>query len=63
MAQQKGMSLFEFQQRFSSEEACKEHLFNMRWAEGFKCPRCGCQEYYDISSRRHYQCRSCNYQV
>ncbi|MTI82891.1 MAG: IS1595 family transposase [Firmicutes bacterium] len=57
------LSLFEFQQRFSSEEACQEHLFNMRWAEGFECPRCGCKEYYHISSRRHYQCRDCNYQA
>ena len=63
MAQQKDVSLFEFQQRFSSEEACQEHLFNMRWAEGFECPRCGCKEYYHISSRRHYQCRDCNYQA
>lgn len=63
MAQQEGISLFEFQQRFNSEEACQEHLFNIRWPEGFSCPRCGCKEYYHISSRRLYQCQSCNYQA
>ncbi len=63
MAQQKDMSLFEFQQRFNSEDACQEHLFNMRWSEGFKCPRCGCNEYYHFSTRRLYQCQSCSYQA
>ena len=28
---QKSMSLIEFQKKFSTEEACQEHLFHMRW--------------------------------
>jgi transposase-like protein len=63
MSQQEGMSLFEFQQRFHSEEACQEHLFNMRWPDGFSCPRCGCKKYYLISKRRLYQCQGCSYQA
>jgi len=62
-AQQESMSLFDFQQHFNSEQACQEHLYSIRWPEGFSCPRCDCQEYYHISSRRLYQCQSCNYQA
>ena len=63
MAQQEEMSLFEFQQRFATEEACREHLFNMRWSDGFSCPRCGCKKCYHIETRGLYQCSECNYQA
>lgn len=57
------MSLLEFQQAFSSEEACVEYLFRKRWAEGFRCPRCGYARYYFLKKRRLYQCRGCGYQA
>jgi len=38
MAQQKTMSLIEFMKQFGTEEICHQHLFNMRWPEGFVCP-------------------------
>lgn len=63
MSQQEGISLFDFQKHFSTEEACQEHLFNMRWKEGFCCPRCGHKKYYLISKRRLYQCQDCSYQA
>jgi transposase-like protein len=25
---------------FSSEEACRQHLFDIRWPQGFRCPSC-----------------------
>jgi len=31
MSQQENISLFDFQARFSNEEVCQEHLFNIRW--------------------------------
>lgn len=57
------MSLLEFQNRFPNEELCREHLFRIRWPEGYSCPRCGHDEYSHITTRHLYQCRSCNYQV
>ncbi len=63
MSQQVGTSLFDFQKHFSTEEACQEHLFSMRWKEGFCCPRCGHKKYYLISNRRLYQCQDCSYQA
>jgi len=32
--------LLEFEARFSTEEACREYLFRLRWPDGFVCPRC-----------------------
>ena len=57
------MDLTEFQQRFSREEACTEHLFKLRWPEGFFCPRCGHRRYSFHSTRRLYQCSRCKYQA
>jgi hypothetical protein len=34
-------SLIEFQDRFATERACAEYLFERRWPEGFVCPGCG----------------------
>ena len=63
MAKQKRMGFREFQEQFCTEEACSEYLFDLRWPNGFICPRCGCREYYQISTRNKYQCKSCRYQV
>jgi transposase-like protein len=35
------MTILDFEQRFRTEEACREHLANLRWPDGFKCPLCG----------------------
>jgi transposase-like protein len=34
-------TLAEFEERFSSEEACWEYLRTLRWPEGYVCSRCG----------------------
>ncbi len=59
--QQDPMSLLEFQNRFFSEKACQEHLFKMRWPEGFRCPRCGHDRYSLVTTRCVYQCSACHY--
>ena len=33
-------TLAELESRFSSEQACREYLFRLRWPEGFRCSRC-----------------------
>ncbi|HAG10459.1 MAG TPA: IS1595 family transposase [Desulfotomaculum sp.] len=63
MAKQEPISLLEFQSRFRDEEACREHLFSLRWPEGFYCPRCGNKTAYLIKTRHLYECTSCSYQV
>lgn len=64
MAQQENMTLVEFMKRYSTEEACREHLYEMRWPEGFVCPKCGKRdEPFNIKSRHKYQCRHCTHQT
>ena len=57
------LDLIEFQKRFSTEEACIEHLFKLRWPDGYTCPRCGHRQYCFHSTRKLYQCSRCKYQV
>jgi transposase-like protein len=47
---------------FADEEACLSYLKQLRWPEGFVCPRCaGSGEPYR-SSRGRLMCRACRYQ-
>jgi transposase-like protein len=57
------MDMLEYMENYGTEEQCREHLFNNRWPNGFKCPKCEHREYFDIKSRNLYQCKSCNHQV
>ena len=56
------ISFLKFQQQFNTEEACKAKLLSMRWPQGFRCPKCGHDSYYDLPIRGLYQCKSCKYQ-
>ena len=54
----------EFAARFPDEDACWEHLFRVRFPEGFVCPKCGdTREPYHVSGRRTRQCKSCSAQI
>ena len=57
------MNLLLFQEKFSTENACLEFLFQSRWPKGFQCPRCGHCSYSHVSSRRLYQCSKCRKQT
>jgi len=56
------LTLFEFEKRFSTEESCRNYLFQLRWPDGFRCPRCSNHKSWPISTVQ-YQCSKCNYQV
>ena len=56
-------TIVELQTRFPNEEACWEFLRQMRWPDGFVCPRCGERGSVTIQTRRLEQCRSCRYQA
>src|ERR1700676_4732530 len=53
--------LMEFEARFSTEEACREYLFRLRWPDGFCCPRRGGRKGWPKSGVL-LQCSSCDYQ-
>lgn len=63
MAQQEAMTLKKFQEKFYSEQACREHLFQIRWPNGFCCPKCQHQTFYFLETRKLYQCTGCKHQV
>lgn len=55
-------TILEFEERFASEEACLQYLYDLRWPEGFRCPRCAFGEAWS-TKRSLYRCRACDYQV
>lgn len=56
-------NIFEFQQQFSTEEACLDYLLHSRWPDGFVCPRCGNEDFYWIPTRKLLDCKFCRKQT
>ena len=57
-------TIVEFQQWFPDDEACAEYLFESRWPEGFRCPRCGHGHCWPVSKRRVLlECAGCHLQT
>jgi hypothetical protein len=48
---------------WQTEEACEDYLMNLRWANGFHCPRCDHHEAFHIRTRRLLECKECRMQV
>lgn len=63
MAKAAAISFKEFQARYSTEDACREELFHLRFPNGFICPKCGHRECYPIRTRNTYQCCACRHQT
>ena len=59
----KERSLLEFQGTFTSEEDCAKHLMEQRWGNDFFCPKCGNKEFWYLTKRRLFECRSCHFQT
>ena len=55
-------TLMELEKRFSTEEACREYLFSLRWPDGFVCPSCNNREAWEMSEGR-LLCTQCRRQV
>ena len=53
---QKGLSLSEFNARYGREKQCHAALIEMRWPEGFVCPKCGGRKYSYAKARRIFRC-------
>jgi ribosomal protein L37AE/L43A len=60
---QRGLGLAEFNSRYGREEKCHTALIQMRWPDGFACPRCGERKYSYTSVRRVFQCSACRAQT
>ena len=55
-------TLAEFDREFATEEACARYLFQLRWADGFVCPRCGGTKAW-TTKRGLFTCAGCQYQL
>ena len=51
----------EFDKRFSTQRACYDYLFNLKWPDGFSCNECKHSAYW-VSSKYIYICTRCEHQ-
>lgn len=57
------ISVNEFRKRFSTEDDCLNYLVNLRWLNGFICPKCQNRESYQQKDSGFYRCKACDYKV
>jgi len=56
------VNLIEFEQQFSTEEACLSYVARLRWPDGFLCPRCQHNKYW-FTNRKLYHCAACGHET
>ncbi|MEX2247801.1 MAG: IS1595 family transposase [Dehalococcoidia bacterium] len=49
-------------ERFRSDDNCREYLEGLRWPDGVRCLRCESDRISRIDTRKLYQCMSCGHQ-
>src|SRR6266487_1779303 len=54
--------LMEFEAKFATEAACREYLMQLRWPDGFVCPRCQAKGAWS-AKRERLICAACRYQA
>ena len=57
------MSLYKFQEKYGTEQQCRDALSALRWPNGFVCPDCGYDNGGFIKTRLLYQCYRCGRQT
>lgn len=55
-------NMLEFEKHFATEEACREYLYQMRWPDGFICPRCNHRGFWIIQIGL-YRCKHCKFRA
>ena len=55
-------TVIELEDRFRTEEACREYLVRLRWPNGFVCARCGAEGGW-VATRGRVICQGCRYQA
>ena len=57
------LTLVGFMEMYPSQDACRRALFEQRWREGFRCPRCAHAVAWYLRGRGLYECADCGYQA
>ena len=52
----------EFEEQFSTEQACHDYLSRLRWPDGFQCPHCPGRKAWEDAQDRLI-CSTCGYQA
>lgn len=52
-------SFYDWQKRYSTEEACRAAILAQRWPQGFHCPHCGHDHAWFYAARDRYECARC----
>jgi transposase-like protein len=52
----------EFEDRFSTEASCRDYLFQLRWPDGFRCPRCSHHKAWPTGFTL-FECAECGYKA
>ncbi len=53
--------MLEFEKRFSTEELCRQYFLELRWPDGFQCPKCKNKKAW-LTDRSVFHCRVCGTQ-
>jgi len=56
-------TLPELERRFSSDEACRAYLSQVRWPNGFRCPACGADRGWPTGRVDLIECAGCHHQT
>jgi transposase-like protein len=56
-------TILEFEDRFNTDEACRQYLARLRWPEGFRCPRCSGARAWPRAQGGLWECASCGYKA
>ncbi len=55
-------NFIEFLDQFKDEESCRKYLFELKWKEGFHCPKCNNDTYW-LTSQNLIHCKDCGHQT
>ena len=57
------VTLVGFMEMYPTQDACRRALFEQRWREGFRCPRCAHAVAWYLRGRGPCDCAGCGYQA
>lgn len=60
----KPQTVASFFRQFPDDEACLQHLFEIRFGQGFECPSCGrASKWFRIKAERAFSCQFCGHHL
>lgn len=55
------LTIFDFQARFPDDRSCMQYLSGLKWADGYRCPKCGNAKYCAGDKEFSRQCTKCRH--